>query len=143
MIRLICANGGDCIGIGKQIGEIAKLKGISLKELSRMAAVPYTSVYSIVSRDSDRMDGKTLLKIVHALGIDIYSLVDFDEATELLAADSEKRYKLLYELFGEDAETINKISLRIMQLNDEGQRKADERIEELTEIQKYKKDPQA
>ena len=40
------------MGIGAKIGEVAKEKGISLKELSRKINIPYTTLYHAVKRDS-------------------------------------------------------------------------------------------
>ena len=50
------------MGIGARIGELAKSKKISLKELSRRIDIPYTTLYHMVSRDS-KVDLNTASKI--------------------------------------------------------------------------------
>ena len=54
------------MGIGERIGQIAKMKKISLKELSRQIDIPYTTLYHMVSRDS-KVDFDTACKVANAL----------------------------------------------------------------------------
>lgn len=56
------------MGIASKIAEIAKEKGVSLKELSRLIDVPYTTLYHAIKRDS-KIDFETLLKIANALNL--------------------------------------------------------------------------
>lgn len=63
------------MGIGARIGELAKNKKISLKELSRRIDIPYTTLYHMVSRDS-KVDLDTASKIADALSIDINWLLN-------------------------------------------------------------------
>lgn len=73
------------MGIGAKIGEVARKKKISLKELSRRVDLPYTTVYHMVSRDS-KVDFETACKIAYALEVDPnwlmygYTLDNKDEA---------------------------------------------------------------
>lgn len=46
------------MGVAAIIGEIAKERDISLKELSRRVDIPYTTLYNAVKRDS-KMDFET------------------------------------------------------------------------------------
>ena len=64
------------MGIGARIGELAKSKKISLKELSRRIDIPYTTLYHMVSRDS-KVDLNTASKIADVLSIDINWLLNF------------------------------------------------------------------
>lgn len=57
------------MGLGERIDYFAKLNGLSLKELSKVAKVPYTTLYSLVKRDSHKTDMSTLSKIATALNI--------------------------------------------------------------------------
>ena len=55
------------MGAAAKIGEIAKLKGIPLKEVSRRADIPYTTLYNAVKRDS-KIELRTVQKAANALG---------------------------------------------------------------------------
>lgn len=61
------------MGVAAKIGEVAKERGITLKELSRQVDVPYTTLYNAVKRDS-KMDFETVLEIAGVLGILWYDL---------------------------------------------------------------------
>lgn len=56
------------MGVAMKIGEKAREKDISLKELSRQVNIPYTTLYNAVKRDS-KMDFRTVQKIAVALGM--------------------------------------------------------------------------
>lgn len=60
------------MGIGKIIGEECERQGLSLRQLSIKADVPYSTLYSAVKRDSNGIDATTLKKIAKALNL--YSL---------------------------------------------------------------------
>lgn len=51
------------MGVASKIGEIAKSKGIALKELSRQTDIPYTTLYNAVKRDS-KMEFETVKKLL-------------------------------------------------------------------------------
>ena len=61
------------MGVATKIGEIAKKRKIPLKELSRRADIPYTTLYNAVKRDS-KIDIETARKIAAALGISVLEL---------------------------------------------------------------------
>ncbi len=61
------------MGVATKIGEIAKEKGIALKELSRRTGIPYTTLYNAVKRDS-KIDIETVRKIAAALGTSVLEL---------------------------------------------------------------------
>ena len=58
------------MGIGAKIGEVAKEKGISLKELSRKINIPYTTLYHAVKRDS-KIEYEIAVKVASALGVSV------------------------------------------------------------------------
>jgi len=62
------------MGFGQAISDLVKLQGITLKELSRRAGVPYTTVYSMVKRDSEGANTDTIKKIANALNVPVYVL---------------------------------------------------------------------
>lgn len=61
---------------GEIIGNLAKEKGINLRQLSIKADVPYNTLYAIVKRKSSRVDMETLLKIAKVLGVHLRDLAD-------------------------------------------------------------------
>ena len=61
---------------GEIIGNLAKEKGINLRQLSIKADVPYNTLYAIVKRKSSRVDVETLLKIAKALDVHVRDLSD-------------------------------------------------------------------
>lgn len=73
-----------------RIGELAKEKGIALKELSRRVDIPYTTLYNAVKRDS-KMDFETVQRIAAALGVpwnELYSANEEDEDVKAWAPDA-------------------------------------------------------
>ena len=58
------------MGIGAKIGEVAKEKGISIKELSRKINIPYTTLYHAVKRDS-KIEYEIAVKVAGALGVSV------------------------------------------------------------------------
>lgn len=79
------------MGVAMKIGEKAREKDISLKELSRQVNIPYTTLYNAVKRDS-KMDFRTVQKIAVALGMRWYELYLDSSDKEFSAApiDYEK-----------------------------------------------------
>ena len=79
------------MGVAMKIGEKAREKDISLKELSRQVNIPYTTLYNAVKRDS-KMDFRTVQRIAVALGLRWYELYLDSSDKEFSAApiDYEK-----------------------------------------------------
>lgn len=133
--------------VGERIGNIAKEKGINLHKLSSLAVVPYNTIYSIVKRKSNRVDMDVLPQIATALGVRLFELLPEDIA-RLYKAGIEfgyngsqfenKLYSRYFESIGySGSRAEQKIISAFSSLNEEGQQKALERVEELTEIPKY------
>lgn len=74
------------MGAAAIIGEIAKERDISLKELSRRVDIPYTTLYNAVKRDS-KMDFETVQKIADALGVLWYNLYPTNHAVHAESYD--------------------------------------------------------
>ena len=57
------------MGLGKRIGEKCIRQGLTIRQLSLKAGVPYSTLYSAIKRDSDGMDFETvknlLLHLIH------------------------------------------------------------------------------
>ena len=89
--------------IGERIEEFAKRKNMSIRKLALSAGIPYTTLYSIVNRKSDRVDSEKVAKIANALGID-HTILFFGKTREkmmremdeeLESFEAEKRGRLL------------------------------------------------
>ena len=78
--------------VGQNIKTIAEAKRISIKELSRMVGIPYTTLYNMVNRNTDRFDLGLLEDIAHSLDVPIGALLESGELslTEILGS----RYSL-------------------------------------------------
>lgn len=120
---------------GERIGLLAAEKGISLRKLSEKACIPYTTLYSIVRRNSDKISMKTLGKIADALDVSITEV--FGDATTSMIFQSIELFEQL------PTERPPDLTARMEQafsaLNDAGQEVACERVEELAEIPKYQR----
>lgn len=55
--------------IGERIEKVVKSQNISLRELSKRAEIPYTTLYSIVKRGSKKLSHETISKLADALGV--------------------------------------------------------------------------
>lgn len=123
--------------------KIAQERKISLKELSRRAGIPYTTIYNMVKRDSSRVSPENLQKLADALGVGIgklYGLCSLDEV--LKAADPDVKEDL-YKVAGAATQNIDIQSQReelesaFDKLNNVGREEAVKRIQELTRLSRY------
>lgn len=57
------------MGIGQRIKEVAKQKGLSIRQVAETAGVSYNTLYSITKRNSKRIQGDILQKVAAALGV--------------------------------------------------------------------------
>lgn len=115
------------MGTGKRIGDECKRQGLTLRQLAIKADIPYSTLYSAVKRDSDGMTLELLKRISHALNMSLYSLADFDLASEAVTEEinANRRESQLLSHF--------------RTLNDNGQTVAVERVQELTQIPAYQR----
>lgn len=63
------------MGIGKRIQELCKTRGLSVHKLSIMANVPYSTLYSMIKRDSEGADGETLNRLAKALNVSVVEIL--------------------------------------------------------------------
>lgn len=121
----------------KTTGELikeARLKAnMTQKELAAILGIPYQGIGQW-ERGVRKPKIETIRMIAQALDVDVYSLVDFDTATQLLENSMAAMNAKLQHLSPKEQSLI----LAFVQLNDEGQDKAIERVEELIEIPKYR-----
>ena len=57
------------MGIGSKLTALMKQQNTNANELAQKAGVPATTVYSLIKRDSNRVDIDSLIKIARALGV--------------------------------------------------------------------------
>ena len=76
------------LGIGRRIKFFVQREGISLRQLSIRAHVPYSTLYSIVQRDSNGVDSETLERIASALNISLIDLLfDVEDMLDMFNFD--------------------------------------------------------
>ena len=114
------------MSIGENIREARGRKGLTQKQLGERCGMADSAIRRYES-DRGNPTIETVKRIAKALEIDPFSLMDFDMACDFLSDRMNNRTKYLLSAFE--------------LLNDEGQNIAIERVEELTEIPKYKKEP--
>lgn len=115
------------MGTGKRIGDECKRQGLTLRQLAIKADIPYSTLYSAVKRDSDGMTLELLKRISHALNMSLYSLADFDLASEAVTEEINTNRR------------ESKLLSHFRNLNDNGQSVAVERVQELTQIPAYQR----
>ena len=133
------------MALGENIKKARKNKGLKQVELAEIVGI---SVNSVRLYESDKVKPKlaTIQCIAHALGVCLDDLLGgietFDSGEEF-----DNRRKELLEKAGDESLTVihttdprKIIESALNQLNDEGQLKAAERVSELTEIPRYRKD---
>lgn len=81
------------MGIGAKIEELAKQQKISLKELSRRADIPYTTLYHMVKRDSNRVSIDTLEKIARVFDVEWEDVFLCDENTPRTLPEAQEKHK--------------------------------------------------
>ena len=135
----------------ERITTIAASKNITLKELSRRACIPYTTLYSIVKRNSaPKYD--ILIQIANALDVSVRELDErFSSCVNLesfiLDDESLPKETIHYSRETSDGKFMSipmdsregKLLYSFDKLNESGQIEAMKRIEELTEIVRYQK----
>lgn len=130
------------MGLGNRISYLVAKKGVSLKEVATKANIPYTTLYSMVKRDGKKVEYETLEKIAQALDISVNDILEIPDASSLPGLidsaymDNEEKIPNVNEIYRQE-----KLMEYFSLLNQDGQEKAVERVEELTEIPKYQKDP--
>ncbi|WP_158098255.1 helix-turn-helix transcriptional regulator [Faecalibacterium sp. An192] len=114
---------------GQLIKAARKKAGMTQEELGKKIGV---SGSSMAQWENDLRNPKldTLQRIAAALGVPVQDLISDWEAVD------KEEFKRVF-IYGEGIK--DRIDAALDRLNDEGQEKAAERVEELTEIPKYQK----
>lgn len=123
--------------------KIAQERKISLKELSRRAGIPYTTIYNMVKRDSSRVSPENLQKLADALGVEIGKLYGYVRYDEVPKGCDPKRKKIFIRRRVRHTQNIDIQSQReelesaFDKLNNVGREEAVKRIQELTRLSRY------
>lgn len=114
---------------GQLIKAARRKAGMTQKELGAKLGVAYQT---LAQWENDLRNPKldTLQRIASALGVPVQELISDWEAVD------KEEFKRVF-IYGEGIK--DRIDAALDRLNDEGQEKAAERVEELTEIPKYQK----
>ena len=116
---LLSDYGGAIVGIGNTLNQLIKLRGTNVNELSQKIGVAPTTIYSLIKRDSKKVDIEILIKLSKALNVTAEYFYNCEMSNNTL---NNKETILL--------EHYNK-------LNEKGKDEAIKRVSELTEIKKY------
>lgn len=115
------------MAIGKVLSNILKEKNIAVTDLARNIGIAPTTIYSIIDRDNMKIDISILIKICKSLGVDInifYEDYLNDNSDIITPAKTEE----------------NILISKFNQLNELGQSKLLERLDELLELPRYQND---
>ncbi len=114
---------------GELIKAARKKAGMTQAQLAEKLGISYVGV-SQWENDLRNPKLDTLQRIAAALGVPVQDLISDWEAVD------KEEFKRVF-IYGEGIK--DRIDAALDRLNDEGQEKAAERVEELTEIPKYQK----
>lgn len=114
---------------GELIKAARKKAGMTQAQLAEKLGISYVGV-SQWENDLRNPKLDTLQRIAAALGVPVQELISDWEAVD------KEEFKRVF-IYGEGIK--DRIDAALDRLNDEGQEKAAERVEELTEIPKYQK----
>ena len=111
------------MAIGKILSDVLKEKNTTVTDLARNINVAPTTIYSIIERDNMKIDISILIKICKSLNIDINLFYKdyIDNKSNIKAKDDD-------------------FTIKYNQLNESGQSKLNERLDELLELPKYRKE---
>ncbi len=66
------------MGIGKRLEMLMKARDTNANELASKIGVRPSTIYSLIQRDSNRMDINLIIKLAHALGVTADELLSDD-----------------------------------------------------------------
>ena len=130
------------MGVGENIKNCLSQKGMTIKWLSEETGIPINTLYSITKRDSKKVRNDMLESISTTLGVKSYELMGVQGAKPVAPDDpglpSNNPPGPLHDI---EHEALKKgMNEDFERLNHKGQVEAAVRVNELTEIQRYKKE---
>lgn len=132
---------GDNMTIGERIKNERKKAGLTQQELADRLGVSFANI-SQYENNKRNPKHETVFKIADAIGVNPYYLlygVD-REQMEQIGLALIKYDSVLKKEFNNAEEREKSLMRSFRKLNPDGQQVAVERVEELTEIKKYRKD---
>lgn len=123
--------------------KIAQERKISLKELSRRAGIPYTTIYNMVKRDSSRVSPENVQKLANALGVSVGEIYGLDSVNAILKIADPDLIEDIHSIAKCASERIDikkqleELKTAFSRLNNDGREEAIKRIWELTRLSKY------
>ncbi|GLB28156.1 hypothetical protein LAD12857_00790 [Lacrimispora amygdalina] len=87
------------MGIGVKIKELLSEKKMSVAELSRLTGISTNTLYAVIRRDSDRMNGEALIKISEIFQVPLSTLFS-DGETMLVLDDKGEFHNVDYSAIG-------------------------------------------
>lgn len=133
------------MGIGIRLKIALGEYGLTVAELSRKTGISTNTFYSMIKRDNNKISPDMLKKICENSPITVYDLFgDYDElAAKYYDPDASEAERdigdyILTKMGNDNA--LGEIIEAYDSLNDSGKRIAHERVTELLEIPKYRKD---
>ena len=154
----------EVIQIGSRIKKLRKEKGYTQKEFAKLVNIPY-STYSNYENNNREPSKAQIRKIADGLGVPLSSLIGWESAfVEYVAGDliddlteqmtlslknekinidtSKLTKKIFSDKYTEELTTdiFGKMFEQFLKLNEEGQKEAMKRVQELTELSKYQKE---
>lgn len=159
---------GIYLNIGKKIKDIRKQRGFTQKDFAQLLRIPVTT-YANYENGNRTPKTDMIEKIASALDVSVIELMtgemqaqyyDLEDLADTVkqdmidSAESPEEYEAAIKTKRSDIqikmlldniqkEKIHKLNSSFLQLNEKGQQKAIERVQELTEIPRYQKDKNA
>ena len=128
------------MSIGNRIMYLTNLKGMSLKEVSTRAGIPYTTLYSMVKRGTKTTSIETLRKIAVGLEMTVEDILELPPASLLPGlvdgayVDEPENVVDVSQLYRD-----NKMKELFSALNRVGQKEALRLVFRLTQMPEYQK----
>ena len=135
------------MALGKNIETIMLKKGLNIAKLSNKAGVPYGALYSLIKRNSNSTKTAYIAKIAFALEVEPEILLGYEESEDGVLHKSFKSEKeciedeYLIREIRSTADLSNRLTTAFDSMNETGQKKAVENVEDLAKIPEYKKTP--
>ncbi len=111
------------MGIKNRLSALMKEKNTNANDLAQKIGVAPTTIYSIMQRDSARIDIDLILKISHALGITADELLS-DELHEMQVSPTSFELELIAAYRKADEGTKSSVC-KLLDINPEGLKKSE------------------
>lgn len=136
------------MGIGNRLKKTIKEHHLTIKQLAEITNIPVNTLYSIVKRDSVHVRAETVQILADALSVSPSYLIGYDDQVirpdQYSPDELRKIQSSAWSLYQTSNSSFlkHRLLLSFSSLNDEGQEKAVERVQELTEIPRYRCAPE-